>query len=86
MSFFLGLFRRRRVVGLREQRHQEIADLGYSLVKQGQLRSGRKLLHGYTIVSPSGEVLDNHGMGYSSSYEALAAIKKHVAEEQGGEP
>src|SRR5688572_16801031 len=67
----------KRQEAIRNRRVTTIESLGYQIVRRGELNSGKKLMSGYTVVAPSGEVLDNHGMGFTSSYEALKAVKRH---------
>jgi hypothetical protein len=73
-------FRRRRNSDeVREERNQAIRELGYTLVKGGMSRDGRRIHRGYTLLTSDGEILDNMGMGFSSSYEALAAAERDRA-------
>jgi hypothetical protein len=53
--------------------------MGYQLVPNGMLNSGKTLTSGYVLISPGGETLDNDGMGYASSSAAYSAALKHRA-------
>lgn len=70
--------RRKQIEELRQQHRSELEALGYTLVQGGKLANGNKLLKGYTVVAASGEILDNDGMGYISSRQALTAARRHA--------
>ena len=78
-SFLWSFQPHKRQEAIRRRRISSIENLGYQILRRGELNSGKKLMAGYTLISPTGEILDNHGMGYTSSYEALKAAKVHSA-------
>lgn len=69
----------RRQDDIRRRRIGSLEALGYRVERRGQTNDGKRLTAGYILIAPNGETLDNHGMGYTSSYEALRAAKRHLA-------
>jgi hypothetical protein len=73
----LSFFRRKRRQLERERRLEALKGMGYGLVANGRLSSGKVLLVGYILVAPTGEVLDNEGMGYANTSAAYSAALNH---------
>jgi hypothetical protein len=78
-SIFYYFQPHKRQEAIRHRRVASLDELGYRIERRGQTNDGKKLMAGYILIAPNGDTLDNHGMGYTSSYEALRAAKRHLA-------
>jgi hypothetical protein len=71
MTWILDAIRTRKRERRREETRREIEALGFRLDRMpGPTKR-------YELLAPWGEKLDNGGMGYASSHEALKAARKH---------